>query len=341
MQALTFFFAFVAVLALIGVGGLAGSPIRHQPPWRQHQSRPDAAAGRDRCRRGRRPPAAGAGPARQRRTSADDRRSDRHRGRTQYRARHARHAISCRRGRPSPCELHRSPGSRRCPMPPAGAMLDAAEPIGFDHAEPPMPEPPPRPARPAFADEVRRPRRRRAPSERAQRSRWPASRREPLGESVPEPRPRAAEPRPSRCRRDRRRIEPSMPRGRAERTAEAAAAMRAPERAAAAAATSAAAPPPPMPSSADQNLAEMAQRLEAALRRPAGESVSRRCATPPVAAANRRLPAPRLRRSERRRQPRPARRAALKISKTRWPRCSAVRRLLRETPQALRVEFYS
>src|SRR5581483_3572554 len=40
----------------------------------------------------------------------------------------------------------------------------------------------------------------------------------------------------------------------------------------------AAAPPPPAMSSADQNLAEMAQRLEAALRRPAGETVA-----PPVA----------------------------------------------------------
>ena len=44
------------------------------------------------------------------------------------------------------------------------------------------------------------------------------------------------------------------------------------------------APPPPPPvsappiSSADQNLAEMAQRLEAALRRPGGEAVA-----PPVA----------------------------------------------------------
>ncbi|MGY8664610.1 flagellar biosynthesis protein FliO, partial [Bradyrhizobium sp. UFLA05-109] len=37
-------------------------------------------------------------------------------------------------------------------------------------------------------------------------------------------------------------------------------------------------PPPAVPSSAEQNLAEMAQRLEAALRRPAGETVA-----PPVA----------------------------------------------------------
>ena len=36
-------------------------------------------------------------------------------------------------------------------------------------------------------------------------------------------------------------------------------------------------PPPPAASAADQNLAEMAQRLEAALRRPAGDNVA-----PPV-----------------------------------------------------------
>jgi len=40
----------------------------------------------------------------------------------------------------------------------------------------------------------------------------------------------------------------------------------------------AAAPPLPLPPSADQSLAEMAQRLEAALRRPPGEPAS-----PPVA----------------------------------------------------------
>src|SRR3984957_19709184 len=34
---------------------------------------------------------------------------------------------------------------------------DAARAEPFDHAEPPMPEPPPRPARPGFADEARRP----------------------------------------------------------------------------------------------------------------------------------------------------------------------------------------
>src|SRR5438445_60889 len=52
-------------------------------------------------------------------------------------------------------------------------------------------------------------------------------------------------------------------------------------------------PPPatPAPSSAEQNLAEMAQRLEAALRRPAGETVA-----PPVAPEP--APPPRAARSE-------------------------------------------
>jgi hypothetical protein len=58
----------------------------------------------------------------------------------------------------------------------------------------------------------------------------------------------------------------------------------------------AAAPPPPPPaastatSSADQNLAEMAQRLEAALRRPGGETSER---APPVQPEPPGRPAPR------------------------------------------------
>ena len=46
--------------------------------------------------------------------------------------------------------------SHRCRMP-AGATTRRARDRDFDHAEPQMPEPPPRPARPSFADEVRRP----------------------------------------------------------------------------------------------------------------------------------------------------------------------------------------
>src|SRR5579863_1764259 len=66
------------------------------------------------------------------------------------------------------------PGRDQLPPRPAGASADgqpriaplpdptgwgdaeAARPEPFDHPEPQMPEPPPRPSRPAFADEVRR-----------------------------------------------------------------------------------------------------------------------------------------------------------------------------------------
>ena len=147
-----------------------------------------------------------------------------------------------------------------------------------DHAEPQMPEPPPRPARPSFADDVRRP----APPQ------MPERRSDPLTGFAPEPISGRPEPAPPRLPRS----EPLMPRPQRElpkappgREAppvrdtlpvrDTAAARetpaRAPERAAAPP------PPPPAPSSADQNLAEMAQRLEAALRRPA-EPVA-----PPVA----------------------------------------------------------
>src|SRR5436305_14587184 len=90
----------------------------------------------------------------------------------------------------------------------------------------------------------------------------------PLG-SRPEPRPDPAPPRMTRT-------EPMMPRPqRAVEPPKGPPPVRAPERAAA--------PPPPPPapppqSNADQNLAEMAQRLEAALRRPADAPIA-----PPVA----------------------------------------------------------
>jgi len=171
-----------------------------------------------------------------------------------------------------------------------------------DHAEPQMPEPPPRPARPSFADDVRRP----APPQ------MPERRSDPLTGFAPEPISGRPEPAPPRLPRN----EPLMPRPQRElpkappgREApplrEAPSAREAPpvreappireappvrdtlpvRDTAAARETPARAPeraavpppPPPAPSSADQNLAEMAQRLEAALRRPA-EPVA-----PPVA----------------------------------------------------------
>jgi flagellar biogenesis protein FliO len=176
-----------------------------------------------------------------------------------------------------------------------------------DHPEPQMPEPPPRPARPAFADEIRRP----APPPMQER------RSDPLTGFAPEPISGRPEPGPPRLGRN----EPLMPRPQRElpkappvretpppvreappirealSVREAPAAREAPplreampvrdtptarETPARVPERAAAPPPPPpppapVPSSADQNLAEMAQRLEAALRRPA-EPVA-----PPVA----------------------------------------------------------
>jgi flagellar protein FliO/FliZ len=170
------------------------------------------------------------------------------------------------------------PPLRVAPLPDAGNWADHDSPRadGFDHPEPQMPEPP---ARPSFADEVRRPTP--AISERRSDRADPLAgfTPEPIG-GRPEPRPELrGEPMPSRVTS---RNEPVIPRP--PRPSEAPKPpIRAPERAVA--------PPPPPPpppapapelSSADQNLAEMAQRLEAALRRPAGDPEPR-VGAPPVA----------------------------------------------------------
>jgi hypothetical protein len=171
---------------------------------------------------------------------------------------------------------------RIAPLPDAGWNDDGAR-DPFDHAEPQMPEPPPRPARPSFADEVRRP----SPPPMAERRNERSDprndpRNDPLAgfapepmASRPEPRPEPAPPRMTRTERS----EPMLPRPpqRQMEPPKAPPPVRAPERAAA----SPLPPPPPAPppqSSADQNLAEMAQRLEAALRRPAEAPIA-----PPVA----------------------------------------------------------
>jgi hypothetical protein len=178
---------------------------------------------------------------------------------------------------------------RIAPLPDSGNWTDgdSGRPDIFDSAEPQMPEPPPRPARPSFVDEVRRPMPPALPERRSERN-------DPLTGFAPEPlggRPESrpelrGEPMPSRVTS---RNEPMIPRP--PRASEAPKAPppppRAPER-------TVAAPPPPIPSpppvsspslsAADQNLAEMAQRLEAALRRPAGEAASEpRVGAPPVA----------------------------------------------------------
>jgi flagellar protein FliO/FliZ len=190
---------------------------------------------------------------------------------------------------------------RIAPLPDAGHWNDGdgARADAFDHAEPQLPEPPPRPARPSFVDEVRRtapplPERtqERTPERTSERRSDPllaGFTPEPLSpraEARPEPRidmrNEPVAPRPPRAEpmmpRPARPIDPPKPPPlRTERPA---------------------APPPPPPppipsiaaapppaaslSAADQNLAEMAQRLEAALRRPV-ESSEPRIGAPPVA----------------------------------------------------------
>jgi flagellar biogenesis protein FliO len=168
------------------------------------------------------------------------------------------------------------------------ARSDARSTESLDHhAEPQMPEPPPRPSRPSFADEVRRP----APPA------MPERRSDPLTGFAPESisgRPDAGPPRLPRGEPLMPRPQREVPKGPREAPlvreappirevlpVREAPPVRAPERAAAPPPVVPPAPPPPpappAPSSADQNLAEMAQRLEAALRRPA-EPVA-----PPVA----------------------------------------------------------
>jgi flagellar protein FliO/FliZ len=167
------------------------------------------------------------------------------------------------------------PPLRVAPLPEAGGWTDSdnSRAESFDHAEPQMPEPPPRPARPSFADEVRRPA---LPERRERNDPLAGFTPEPLG-GRPEPRPELrGEPMPSRVTS---RNEPVIPRPPRQNEMPKPPPVRTPERAAAPPPP----PPPPAPSAADQNLAEMAQRLEAALRRPSGEPGEPRVGAPPVA----------------------------------------------------------
>jgi flagellar protein FliO/FliZ len=173
---------------------------------------------------------------------------------------------------PRPVVASAEPPPRVAPLPdPAWAEAESARTDMFDTPEPAMPEP--RPARPSFAEELRRPAGPPLPE-----------RRDPLAGFTPEPigsRPERTEPRPEPIppRVPRERSEPLIPRP--PRTTEPKVApLRTPERAAAPPPPPPPSPPPPPAdtSSADANLAEMAQRLEAALRRPASETPA-----PPVA----------------------------------------------------------
>ena len=168
---------------------------------------------------------------------------------------------------PRPAVGSPEPQARIAPLPDTGnwSEPDSQRAEALDHAEPQMPEPPPRPTRPSFADEVRRP----APERRIERSDpLTGFAPEPLA-GRPEPRPELrGEPMPSRVTS---RSEPVIPRPPRPSEAPKPPPVRAPER-------PVAPPPAPPVSAADQNLAEMAQRLEAALRRPTSDTVA-----PPVA----------------------------------------------------------
>ena len=272
MQALTFFFAFVAVLALIGVVA-----------WLIRRFASNRLGAN--TQRGRMP----------RLAVIDAAAVDGRRRLVLVRRDNVEHLLMI--GGPTdfvvePNIVRAMPGRDQLPPRPAVASANAEapprivplpDPTGtgwgeveavraepFDHAEPPMPEPPPRPSRPAFADEARRPPRPERPVD-------------PLAGFTPEPMGGRSEVRPEPPPASRMpRTEPMMPRP--VRPVEAA--PKPPVRE-----VRPAAPPPmppPMPtsapsmsssmSSADQNLAEMAQRLEAALRRPGGDAVA-----PPVA----------------------------------------------------------
>ena len=183
----------------------------------------------------------------------------------------------------------RPPGTelppRIAPLPDAAGWADGDAGHSEPHVEPQMPEPPPRPTRPSFAEEARRP-----PPVAAERERrgdpLAGFAAEPLGRIEREPRP---EPRlDSRAEPRSEPMPPRMPRSeplapRANRPAE-------PPKAPALRAERPSPPPPPpaapAPTSADQNLAEMAQRLEAALRRPAGAADAPPVAPEPPAGRN-------------------------------------------------------
>ncbi|MBA4034169.1 MAG: flagellar biosynthesis protein FliO [Bradyrhizobium sp.] len=193
---------------------------------------------------------------------------------------------------------------RIAPLPDAvwsdeAAKADARSTEAFDHPEPQMPEPPPRPSRPAFADELRRP----APPPERRSDSLTGFSPESLGaraEPVPPRMPRAEPmmPRPQRAseppKPSPREASPREAPSREAPPREVVMPVRPPERVAAPPPPPPPAPSPaPAPSSADQNLAEMAQRLEAALRRPA-EPVAPPVApeTPPARPQRSETPAP-------------------------------------------------
>ncbi|GLH79665.1 flagellar biosynthesis protein FliO [Bradyrhizobium sp. SSBR45G] len=315
MQALTFFFAFVAVLALIGLAAwlvrrFAGNRLGTNP------------------NRGRMP----------RLAVIDAAAVDGRRRLVLVRRDNIEHLLmiggptdivvesNIVRAMPAREQLPQRPGlnaeppaARIAPVQDAPSWTDnETKPEAAELAETPVPELPPRPQRPSFIDEVRRT----APAAAERREpppafppesplppRRPAPRQEPRQEARSEPRvadeqrleprpervvPRSEQmiPRPLRPAEPQRqqaeaprpsdgpRLPPVRPAERAERVerTERAERVEQAERAAAAPlppvappAAPPAPPPAPVDQSAEANLAEMAQRLEAALRRPAAE----------------------------------------------------------------------
>jgi hypothetical protein len=168
---------------------------------------------------------------------------------------------------------------------PRGAAPSRLNPFPDDDAastlepvEPSLPEPPTRPTRPSFADELRRPAAPPPPPP------LPERRHDPLATISSEPVTRP-EPRPD-LRAPRR--EPMLPRP-PLRPADQPSAVKAPPVRAPEPVVPVSPPPPPPQdlATADQNLAEMAKRLEAALRRPSGEArpaaAEPQAGTPPAA----------------------------------------------------------
>ena len=229
---------------------------------------------------------------------------------------------------------------RLAPMPDTSSWTDEApRPELLDHPEPQMPEPPPRP-RPSFADEVRRP----APALAERRNEPPLAGfppepilpPRPERESRPEPvPPRIARSEPPLMPRPPRQSEPvKVPPVRAERAAAPPPPPPVPQ-----------APPVPPPPGCRRALERRArisprcQRLEDALVVRAADGRPPGCA--PIRP---RRPAARRRTSAgppgAARQGPPRKRPALKISETRWPRCSPFEAVfVRLRPS--RVEFFS